>query len=177
MVSSENPLGLKGIAFIQYSSQDAAYIDGIFKKLGMSRLMKHKKRAQYYYRQNNIHFLLDHAESGFERAFAEQHGHSVCAMGWRVSDAQLAFKTAIERGATAFIPGKYGDCSLPFPAISGIGDSIIYLVEDQEESYLSKAGFKPLEAPDIQEDKGFLFVDHLTNNVYKKYDGILGRLL
>lgn len=167
MVSSENPLGIQGIAFIQYSSTDAAYIDGIFKKIGMSRLMKHREREQYYYRQNNIHFLLDHAQSGFERAFAEQHGHSVCAMGWRVKNATEAFKAAIERGATAFIPGKYGHCSLPFPAISGIGDSIIYFIEDEQESYLNKAGFEALSTPDIQEDKGFLFVDHLTNNVYK----------
>lgn len=166
-VSAENPLGLQGIAFIAYTSTDADTVSDIFRRLGMSKLMKHRERSQFYYRQNNVHFLLDYAESGFERAFAEQHGHSVCAMGWQVENAEFAFEEAIKRGAERFVPGKYGESSLPFPAIFGIGDSLIYFVDETIETALEKAGFEALSFPDVQADKGFLFVDHLTNNVYK----------
>jgi len=177
-MSAENPLGLSGIAFIQYASLEPDYVDSLFTPLGLSKTHKHASRNQYYYHQNDVHFLLDHAETGFERAFAEQHGHSVCAMGWRVADAQKAHAEAIKRGAEPFNSGKYGPQSLSFPAIFGIGDSIIYFVDSHEsdtqgnrQAWLTEQGFQPLEQlggkPVLVPEKGFLFVDHLTNNVYK----------
>lgn len=168
MTTPENPIGLQGIEFIQYTSTDPGYVDGVFKKLGCSKLMKQQERQLYYYRQNDIHFLLDHAETGFERAFAEQHGHSVCAMGWRVKDAQAAYQEALKRGAKPFEAGKCGKPALTLPCVYGIGDSLIYFIDNyNNRDYLAEQGFVSLESPELVEDKGFLFVDHLTNNVYK----------
>ena len=31
----ENPIGLKGIEFVYFTSLDSAYVDGVFKKLGL----------------------------------------------------------------------------------------------------------------------------------------------
>lgn len=166
--TSLNPLGLRGIEFIYFTTQEPDYVDRVLKGFGFSKLMRHTERKIFYYRQHDIHILVSHAESGFERAFCEQHGTSICAMGWRVQDAQEAHKAALSRGAQAFEPGKIGAASLSLPAIYGIGDSIIYLVGEQEQaSYLEQEGFVPLESPEIVPDKGFLKVDHLTNNVYK----------
>ncbi len=164
-----NPLGLRGgIEFLEITTHDPAYVDRILKDFGFSRLMKHREKKLFYYRQNDIHILVSHGESGFERAFAEQHGNSVCAMGWRVEDPKAAYETAIQRGARAFEPGKIGNCDLTMPAIYGIGDSIIYFVGiNEKDSYLKAQGFVPLEAPELVEEKGFLKIDHLTNNVYK----------
>lgn len=174
MERAENPLGLRGIGFLQFTTQEFDKVDCILKALGCSRLMDRrngpKPRAQSYYRQNDIHILVDQAESGFERAFAEQHGTSVCAMGWRVDDAKTAFAEALRRGATAFEPGKIGAPSLDLPAIEGIGGSIIYFIEadaPRSEGWMRQHGFLPLDAPEMVPDKGFLKVDHLTNNVYK----------
>lgn len=165
---AENPLGLRGIAFVEFASRNPAYVDRVFKDFGLSKLMKHRDKNLFYYRQNDIHFLLNYGETGFERAFCEQHGDSICAMGWRVDDAQQAFEEAIRRGATPFEPGKVGACDFSLPAIYGIGDSIIYFVsDDAEHSYLQREGFVPLESPELVEEKGFLLVDHLTNNVFK----------
>ena len=164
----ENPLGLRGIAFIEFASHDPAYVDRVFKGLGFSKLMRHNEKKLFYYRQNDIHFLLNHGETGFERAFAEQHGQSICAMGWRVDNAVQAYAKAIERGALPFNSGKAGVCDFGMPAIYGIGDSIIYFVgEDDEPDMLQREGFVPMESPELVEEKGFLRVDHLTNNVYK----------
>jgi 4-hydroxyphenylpyruvate dioxygenase len=166
---SFNPLGLRGgIAFIEFTTPNPAYVDRILKRFGFSKLMKHRDKNLFYYRQNDIHVLLNHGESGFERAFAEQHGHAICAMGWWVEDAQKAYEIALQRGAKPFESGKVGACDLSLPAIYGIGDSIIYFVgQTERDSYLQQQGFAPLEAPEIIPDKGFLRIDHLTNNVYK----------
>lgn len=164
----ENPIGLQGVEFVYFTSLDGDYAHNIFKTLGFSKLMKHNERDLFYYRQNDIHFMLDYAETGFERAFAEQHGHSICAMGWRVNDAKFAYEEALRRGAQPFEPGKEGDKVFDIPAIYGIGDSLIYFIDDYtDRSYLSKVGFEALDSPEMVEDKGFNFVDHLTNNVYK----------
>jgi 4-hydroxyphenylpyruvate dioxygenase len=170
---TENPLGLRGgIDFIQLTTQDFSMVDTTLKALGCSRLMDRSKgnkpRKQSYYRQNDIHVIVDQAESGFERTFAEQHGSSICAMGWRVNDPQAAYAEALRRGARAFEPGNVGAPSLDLPAIYGIGDSIIYFVHaDRPIGWVQEQGFKPLESPELVPDKGFLCIDHLTNNVYK----------
>jgi len=165
-----NPVGLKGIEFMEITTREPDYVDRVLKGLGMSKLMRHRDKNLFYYRQNDIHILVNHAESGFERAFAEQHGSSVCAMGWRVKNAKVAFQEAVSRGAVPFIPGKIGACDLTLPAVYGIGDSIIYFVGEEESSqssYLQGQGFIPLESPELVPDKGFIRIDHLTNNVYK----------
>lgn len=164
-----NPLGLQGIEFIQFTTQDPAYVDKVLKDFGCSKLMRHQSREQTYYRQHDIHILVDHAASGFERAFAEQHGPTaVCAMGLRVKNAELAFNEALQRGATRFLPGKIGGASLSLPAIYGIGDSILYFIgEEERPDYIQQQGFIPLDTPELVPDKGFLKIDHLTNNVYK----------
>ena len=165
-----NPVDLKGIEFLQFTTHEPERVDALLKDLGLSKLMRHRDKNLFYYRQNDIHILVNHGESGFERAFAEQHGSSVCAMGWRVKDAQAAYEAAIQRGAKPFLPGKIGACDLSLPAVYGIGDSIIYFVGEAESmsaNYLSAQGFIPLESPELVPDKGFIRVDHLTNNVYK----------
>lgn len=179
MTDNKNPLQLQGIEFIHLTTTDTlpdmtpnpqgpAYVDKTLKALGCSKLMKHAEQARYYYRQNDIHVVLDHGETGFERAFAEQHGASLCAMGWRVANAEAAYKEALKRGARAFEPGLYGNHGWDMPCIFGIGDSLIYFVDDYtDKAYLSRNGYKPLDNPELIEEKGFLRVDHLTNNVYK----------
>lgn len=175
---SFNPLGLKGIEFIQFTTHEPEYVDRVLKGFGFSKLMKHREKNLFYYRQNDIHVLVNHGETGFERAFAEQHGTSICAMGWRVENAETAYSEAVRLGASPFEPGKIGDCDLSLPRIYGIGDSVIYFVgTDQsvkldpgnpsQSSFLQSEGFVPLASPEIVPDKGFLVVDHLTNNVYK----------
>ena len=173
MPAPANPLHLEGIEFIHLTTtpenrEKPDYIDRVLKALGCSKLMKHAERERYYYRQNDIHVAVDHGDTGFERAFAEQHGASLCAMGWRVKDARAAYQEALRRGARAFAPGLYGHCAFDMPAIFGIGDSLIYFVDDfAERSYLARNGFKPMASPEPVEEKGFLRIDHLTNNVYK----------
>ncbi len=165
---ANNPVGLRGIEFIEFTTLDAAYVHDVLKKFGFSKLMRHRHKALEYYRQHDIHVLVNHGHSGFERAFAEQHGHAICAMGWRVDNAKEAFQEAIRRGAVPFEPGKEGPSDFSMPCIYGIGDSLIYFVDDYEsKSYLTQEGFDPLPTPELVEDKGFLFIDHLTNNVYK----------
>ncbi len=82
-------------------------------------------------------------------------------MGWRVKDAKRAREVAVIRGGRSF-DGQ------PLPAIYGIGDSLIFFVDTSGRSdSWTLRGFVPLERPELVPDKGFLALDHLTNNVEK----------
>lgn len=158
--SSDNPCGLTGIAFVEFTGPEPDRLARLFEAFGFSRLRRHMRRDVLHFRQNDIHFLLDRDAQGFAAEFGQLHGPSICAMGWAVENAAHAHAEAVRRGARPY--GKetvYG-----VPAIYGIGDSLIYFV-DRDGGWDRQ--FVDLEQPAIVEDKGFLAIDHLTNNVQK----------
>lgn len=165
MSEQNNPLGLCGIEFTEFATPDSDFMHKVFTDFGFSKLKKHNDRDIYYYKQNDINFLLNMERSGFSHAFAKSHGPAICSMGWRVKDAQFAFENAVERGAK---PATDDSKDLPYPAIYGIGDSLIYFIDTfGEDNNIYQQAFSDLDEPTIVEEKGFLRVDHLTNNVYK----------
>lgn len=165
MKEPKNPIGLKGIEFIEFATSDKNFMHDVFIDFGFSKLKKHKDKAIYYYNQNGIHFLMNEEKSGFGHTFSKKHGPAACSMGWRVENAQTAFEQAIARGAKA---ADEDIKDLEYPAIYGIGDSLIYFIEDYSAgNSIYDRDFVALENPIIVDEKGFLAIDHLTNNVYQ----------
>lgn len=163
--SRENPLGLRGIEFTEFASPDSDFMHQVFMDFGFSLIKKFKDAEIYYYNQNDIHFLINRNQQGFSHAFAKQHGPAISSMGWRVDNAEVALKLAVERGAKAASPEQ---TDLPYPAIYGIGDSLIYFIDHYGiNDNIYQRDFIDLEEPIINPDKGFLAIDHLTNNVYQ----------
>ncbi len=158
--NANNPCGLRGIEFAEFTGPEPAQLDALFLAFGFSRVMQHKTQPIDSYQQNSIHFLVNRDADGFAAEFGKLHGPSLCAMGWRVDDAEAAVRTAVERGARRFEgQGYYGDA----PAIYGIGDSLIYFIDAKGPSYMDDFVAHP--DPKRVDDKGFIVIDHLTNNV------------
>lgn len=165
-MSDNNHLGLKGgVEFVEFVSPDPKALHRLFLAFGFSRVAKHESKDIDYYRQNDIHFFINKEAGTFAGDFAKKHGPSACSMGWRFEDANFALKEAVARGAKER-QGDYTISGAKLPAIRGIGESLIYFVDnwDDPERY-RKMGFVDLENPDIVEQKGFITIDHLTNNV------------
>ena len=162
---TQNYLGLRGIEFTEFASADTDYMAQVFKAFGFSKTRQFKGKAIDYYNQHDIHFLLNRERTGFSAEFAKQHGPAICSMGWRVDNAVEARRIAIERGARGADPAS---TDLPYPAIYGIGDSLIYFIDRYSATdsiYLTD--FELHDEPNIVEDLGFTCIDHLTNNVVK----------
>lgn len=165
MASEQNPLGLLGIEFTEFCTPDSEFMHQVFIDFGFSKLKKHQQKEIFYYKQNDINFLLNNDKKGFSCAFAKKHGPAISSMGWRVEDAQFAFDGAVARGAK---PATEAAKDLPYPAIYGIGDSLIYFIDTfGEPNNIYANDFIDLDEPVITQEKGFIEVDHLTNNVYK----------
>ena len=153
----ENPVGIEGMAFLEYASPKPEALKDLFRRMGFTRTAKHKTTKVDYFEQNECVFLVNEEPGSFAEKFQKLHGPSACAMGWKVKNAQKAYEIAVSRGARPF----EGDGSVPFPAVYGIGDSLIYFVDNR--FYLRNQFKATHEAPVPQ--KGLLKIDHLTNNV------------
>ena len=162
-----NPLGLDGIDFVTFASPEPAALASLFRALGFSRTMRHAFRDLELWQQGGIRFVLDRDPASFSAGFARAHGPSIPSMGWCVADARQALAEAERRGAvrarSADLVGPGGE---PVPAIEGVGGSLLYLCEHNEDPRrFERLGFLPLERPERRADKGFFAIDHLTNNV------------
>ncbi len=75
-----------------------------------------------------MNFIVNAREGELAQGFARVHGPSVCAIAFRVKNAGAAYKRALSLGAWG-VEGKVGPMELNIPAIKGIGDSLLYLVD------------------------------------------------
>ena len=165
-----NHVGITGFEFIEFSTTgDGKDLHNLFLKLGCSRVKRHKTKAIDYYRQNDIHFLVNREKGSFASKFTSQHGPCASSTGWRVKDAKLAVEAAVKRGAKRAEVSDYRDYNgNPLPAIYGVGGSLIYFIDNAKDpERYDKMEFVDLEKPDMVPSKGFHLVDHLTNNVDK----------
>lgn len=163
-----NSIGMCGLDFIEFSSLQPQRLEQLFVAFGFSKLNKHQKRNVDYFKQNDIHIFLNREARGYARQFTEQHGPALCSMGWRFENPQKAYEMALKNGATPAQGELHLKNGTPVPAILGIGDMLIYFVDKNihQQQYADLGFAKHPEAIEVA-PKGFLVIDHLTNNVEK----------
>jgi 4-hydroxyphenylpyruvate dioxygenase len=156
---TDNPLGMRGIAFVEFASAEPERLRRTFRALGLARTHGHRRAAVDAYRQAAVLFLVNREPGSFAARFCEEHGPCVSAVGFAFDDPRAAHAEALRRGARAFEePGA----TLDAPAVHGIGGSLVYFVD-------GRAGIDgemlPLDRPDEAHGAGLVAIDHLTNNV------------
>jgi 4-hydroxyphenylpyruvate dioxygenase len=164
----ENPMGTDGFEFIEYAGPDVAALGKLFERMGFTAIARHRSKDVTLYRQGDINFIVNAEPESFAQAFARLHGPSICAIAFRVDDAALAYRRAIELGAKP-VAGKVGPMELNIPAIEGIGGSLIYLVDRYgKRGTIYDVDFVPLPGADQNPPgAGLAYVDHLTHNVHR----------
>jgi 4-hydroxyphenylpyruvate dioxygenase len=164
----ENPMATDGFEFIEYASPDPVALGALFEQMGFTAIARHRSKDVTLYRQGDVNFIINAEREGFPRAFSQLHGPSVCAIAFRVKDAAAACKRASELGAWV-VESKAGPMELNIPAIKGIGDSLIYLVDRYSDSgSIYDVDFVPIEGVDQHpRGVGLTYIDHLTHNVHR----------
>ncbi|MEX0942297.1 MAG: 4-hydroxyphenylpyruvate dioxygenase [Pseudomonadales bacterium] len=162
----ENPMGTDGFEFIEYTSEDPAYLRTLFERLGFPITGRHRHKDVTLHSQGDINFIINAEKASFAQQFATRHGPSICAIAFRVRDARTAFERACELGATP-VPSEAGPMELNIPAIEGIGGSRLYLVDRYGDSTIYDVDFEPVKpGPEVRKT-GLTHVDHLTHNVHR----------
>ena len=163
-----NPMGLDGFAFVEFSAPKTGVLEPVFESMGFTRVAQHRSKNVHLWRQGEIDLIINYEPRSPAMYHAEEHGPTACGMAFRVRDAQLAYKRALELGAQAMdIP-----CSpmeLRLPAIRGIGGAPLYLIDRYEEgNTIYDIDFVFLDGVDRRpEGCGLKMIDHLTHNVYR----------
>ena len=163
----DNPLGLDGFEFIEFSAPEKGLLEPVFERMGFSWIARHRSKDVDLWRQGEINLIANYEPKSPAAYFAAEHGPSACGMAFRVKNARVAYDEAIARGAQP-VETRTGPMELRLPAIRGIGGAMIYLVDrygdalsiyDIDFDYLPGVDRNPVGA-------GFKIIDHLTHNVY-----------
>lgn len=163
-----NPAGTDGFEFVEYSAQDPAALGALFALMGFEPVARHRSKDVTLYRQGDINFIVNAEPESFAQSFARVHGPSVCAMAFRVRNAATAQQRALALGAHPH-QGPVGPMELNIPAIQGIGDSLLYLVDRYDNASIYDVDFVAPDGGEIARPPGvgLIEVDHLTHNVFR----------
>lgn len=177
----DNPMGTDGFEFIEYAAPDPRAMGQLFERMGFRPIARHRHKNVILYRQGGINFIVNAEPDSFAQRFARQHGPSICAIAFRVQDAKAAYERAVSLGAWGYA-GQAGPGELNIPAIKGIGDSLIYLVDrwrgknGAQEGDIGNIGFYDVDFEPLSKHAGaelnppgigLTYIDHLTHNVHR----------
>jgi 4-hydroxyphenylpyruvate dioxygenase len=101
-ITTDNPCGLNGFAFIEFSGPDRKRLQQQFTDLGFQHKATHISEDIDWYQQGHIQFIINAAPNCQAETHAKTHGPGACAMGFLVENAQQAFAHAVQQGATPF---------------------------------------------------------------------------
>jgi 4-hydroxyphenylpyruvate dioxygenase len=164
----ENPMGLDGFEFVEFTALKKGILEPIFEIMGFTLVAQHKSKAVELWRQGDINFITNYEAKSHASYYAEEHGASACGMAFRVKDAQHAYSSALEKGAQP-VEISTGPMELRLPAIKGIGGATLYLIDRYAEGKsIYDIDFNWVEGVDKHpKGCGFHTLDHLTHNVYR----------
>ena len=162
-----NPAGLDGFEFIEFSAPEKGMIEPVLETIGMTKIARHRSKDVELWRQGDINIITNYEPKSPAYYFSREHGPSACGMAFRVRDAKAAYEHLLEQGAEP-VDVKTGPMELSIPAIRGIGNSLIYLVDRYGEGLsIYDIDFDYLPGVDKHpKGAGFQLIDHLTHNVY-----------
>jgi 4-hydroxyphenylpyruvate dioxygenase len=164
VISAENPAGTDGFEFVEFAHPNPDELRSLFARMGFALVGRHRTRAVELWQQGDITYVLNDQPGSHARRFVGLHGPCAPSMGWRVVDRAHALAHAVAKGATPYMGA---DKVLDWPAIVGIGGSLIYFTDHYGP------GADPW-GPDFEwltaakpEGVGFRYLDHLTHNVHR----------
>ena len=163
--SSLNPMDTDGFEFMEYTAPDTEALGALFEQMGFTAAARHRSKQVTLYRQGEINFIVNSEADSFAQSFARVHGPSACAMAFRVRDAAAAYERAISLEARPD-HAKVGPMELNIPAIKGIGDSQLYLVDRYGDHTIYDVDFVATDDA-AASDCGLTIIDHVTHNVYQ----------
>jgi 4-hydroxyphenylpyruvate dioxygenase len=159
----DNPLGLDGFAFVEFTSADPAAMKATLERFGFVAAARHPTKAATRYVQNDIDLVVNEEAAGQVAEFRQEHGPSASGMAFKVAAPEYAYRQALKRGAKPADP----DRSLLGPnayVLEGIGGAYLYLVGAGQ----AFAGWEPIPGAAVAAAAnavGLKKLDHLTHNV------------
>ena len=170
---------VSGFAFVEFAA-DAAEADRLatlFRALGFRCAGHHRDKHVTLWEQGAIRLVVNSEPTGFAHSYDLVHGASVCAVGLAVPDAAAALARARALGIPVFEPNA-AEVRHAFPALRGVGGSLIYLVDAAASDAVWPVEFvadEDLSATGAASPVGLAAVDHASQIMF--YDELLSWVL
>jgi 4-hydroxyphenylpyruvate dioxygenase len=152
-----NPLGLNGFEFVEFTSPGPQAMARQFEQMGFVPSHRHPRKRITRYKQGRINLMLNEDPDGRVARFRAEHGPSASAMAFRVADPVKAFEWALAHGAERTEEHD--------TAIIGIGGSYLYFIQDGSDLYADWVPVPGWEQAEAENSVGLDLLDHLTHNV------------
>src|SRR5438067_12832047 len=131
-----NPLGMDGIEFIEYATNQPQAFGDLLQRMGFAPLARHRSREVMLYRQGPMNLIVNAHE-------AKTSTPTVSAIALRVRDAALAHKHSLDLGAWD-MPTRASAMELNIPGIHGVAETLIYFVDRYRDFSIYDVDFMPL---------------------------------
>ncbi len=160
---------LAGVAFLEFATDEAAglQLDKFLQAFGFHRAGRHRSKNVTLYRQGAIHLVLNLEPNSFARAYFDEHGPSLVAVGLATDDSVRALNRATAlhyaRFDTAIGPREYS-----LPAVRAPDDTLVYFVPlDVATGGLFEVDFEPPASTTEPStaDAGLARVDHVARGL------------
>jgi len=143
----QNPLGIDGIEFIEFATSRPQALGGVLETMGFRPIARHRSREVLLYRQGTMNIIVNSQAADVPRTVQPVERPVLSAFAIRVRDADAAFRHALDLGAWE-IPARARAMELNIPAIHGVGESLIYLVDRYDEFSIYDIDFRPIPTVD-----------------------------
>ena len=146
-IDADNPLGLDGIEFVEYSTAKPQALGQVLELMGFRPVARHRSREVLLYRQGEMNIIVNAHAAGMDRSVLPSETPVIAAIALRVRDAAAAYRHAIARGAWV-VPSRVEVMELNIPAIHGVGASRIYFVDRYREFSIYDVDFTTIPTVD-----------------------------
>jgi 4-hydroxyphenylpyruvate dioxygenase len=147
IADADNPLGLDGIEFIEYSTSKPQALGQVLEMMGFRPIARHRSREVLLYRQGEMNVIVNAHVSSLPRTVQPAEAPVIAAIAFRVRDAAAAYRHAIDRGAWV-VPTNVEVMELNIPAIHGVGASRVYFVDRYRDFSIYDVDFTPIPTVD-----------------------------
>lgn len=138
-----NPLGISGIEFIEFATSKPQALGGLLEKLGFRPIARHRSREVELYRQGSMNIVVNSQPADLPHTVHPAEIPVLSAIALRVHDAEAAFQRVRAMGAWE-IPVRARAMELNIPAMHGVGESLIYLVDRHDEFSIYDIDFRAI---------------------------------
>ena len=80
----DNPLGLDGFEFIEFSARQKGIIEPVLAASGFALVAHHRSKDVDLWRQGGINLIINYEPRSPADYFAAEHGASACSMAFRM---------------------------------------------------------------------------------------------
>lgn len=143
----QNPIGMDGIEYIEFATSKPQALGGVLERLGFRLVARHRSREIELYRQGSMNLVVNSHPADIPRTVTPVERPVISAIAIRVRDADAAYRRALDLGAWE-IPVHARAIELNIPAIHGVGESVIYLVDRYDEFSIFDIDFRAIPGVD-----------------------------